>query len=367
MCVLARSTKAHYGRLLSDPCSCSRRRASSDPNSCREPNDDLLASAALLAPFEGVIRHHGIPTHSHTDGVAAILVTRPATIPVTQLARDILDYYACESAVMACIHDSPSPFENVDRAYFINNRMGYVDSDRAQLKAISNELFLRIPRLVSLVRSLNLRLGERKQQLAAGLRLSLPLLGLQDPQSEERVLRNVEMHSSRELAPNSAIDQALHFASIQDFEALVAYWYSRLWLLRLERRLNDLSFAPTDCASRPGFSAWPSCGPQNNEMFRLAKNILMCSEYARTLPLRRHNNLFAYATVVVWGLTIDDPRALGFDQAGESIHHLSNLLLRKVNAALEAKPSLTIDDLNMAADVLVGGQPKGAFVKLYGL
>ena len=35
----------------------------------------------------------------------------------------------------------------------------------------------------------------------------------------------------------------------------------------------------------------------------------MCSEYAGTLPLSKHDRLFAHAMVVVWGVT--DGRARG--------------------------------------------------------
>lgn len=112
---------------------------------------------ALLAPFEGVIKKHGILMRLHVEGLAAILAARPATYPIMQHARETLDFHACESAIMACIQGTPSPFESVARVYFANNRMGYSDSDRAQLKALGNELFIRIPRLVRLVRSLRLQ------------------------------------------------------------------------------------------------------------------------------------------------------------------------------------------------------------------
>jgi hypothetical protein len=335
-----------------------------------ELNDDILASTALLAPFEGVIKKHGVPTRLHVEGLAAILTARPSTYPVTQLARDIFDFHACDSAIMACIQGTPSPFERVARAYFANNRIGYSDSDRAQLKGIGSELFIRIPRLVGLVRSLRLQPSPQNQLLSDALRLLKSLLKLQDSQAEERLLRNIKVHPSSDPDATSPLRQSLHFVSVDDFEALAYYWQNRLSLLRLEQRLHDLSVSSgvqADNTDEPGVSFRPSFGPRTNEMFRLVKNILMCAEYAGTLPLRKHDRLFAHAMVVVWGVTMDVPVALSHIQDGEGTSPLSELLLRRVNATLPAKPALIAEDMDTAADIFVGGQPKGRFAELYGL
>jgi hypothetical protein len=335
-----------------------------------ELNDDILASTALLAPFEGVIKKHGVPTRLHVEGLAAILAARPATYPVTQLARDIFDFHACDSAIMACIQGTPSPFESVARAYFANNRIGYSDSDRAQLKALGSELFIRIPRLVGLVRSLRLQPSPQNQLLLDALRLSKSLLRLQDPQAEGRLLRNIKVRPSSDPDATSPLRQSLHFASVDDFEALAYYWQNRLSLLRLEQRLHDMSVASdvqADNTDEPGVSFRPSLRPRANEMFRLVKNILMCAEYAGTLPLRKHDRLFAHAMVVVWGVMMEMPVTLSHIWHREGTGPLSELLIRRVNITLAAKSDLTVEDMDMAADIFVGGQPKGRFVELYGL
>jgi hypothetical protein len=335
-----------------------------------ELNDDILASTALLAPFEGVIKKHGVPTRLHVEGLAAILAARPATYPVTQLARDIFDFHACDSAIMACIQGTPSPFESVARAYFANNRIGYSDSDRAQLKALGSELFIRIPRLVGLVRSLRLQPSPQNQLLLDVLRLSKSLLRLQDPQAEGRLLRNIKVRPSSDPDATSPLRQSLHFASVDDFEALAYYWQNRLSLLRLEQRLHDMSVASdvqADNTDEPGVSFRSSLRPRANEMFRLVKNILMCAEYAGTLPLRKHDRLFAHAMVVVWGVMMEMPVTLSHIWHREGTGPLSELLIRRVNITLAAKSDLTVEDMDMAADIFVGGQPKGRFVELYGL
>ncbi|KAH7347964.1 hypothetical protein BKA66DRAFT_563773 [Pyrenochaeta sp. MPI-SDFR-AT-0127] len=335
-----------------------------------ELNDDILASTALLAPFEGIIKKHGIPTRLHVEGLAAILAARPATYPVTQLARDIFDFHACDSAIMACIQGTPSPFESVAPAYFANDRIGYSDSDRAQLKALGSELFIRLPRLVGFVRLLRLQSSSHNRLLLDALRLLKSLLRLQDSEAEGRLLRSINIHPSSDTEATSPLRQSLHFASVDDFEALAYYWQNRLSLLRLEQCLHTLSLSSDLQAEYPdelGVSFCSSFEPRVNEMFRLVENVMMCAEYAGTLPLRKHDRLFAYAMVVVWGVTMDVPGALSHIQNREGTSPLSVLLLQRVNTRLAAKADLTVEDLDAAADIFVGGQPKGRFVEIYGL
>lgn len=335
------------------------------------PNDDILASTALLAPFEGVIKRHGIPTRLHVEGLAAMLAARPPSYPVTQLAREIIDFNACESAVMACVQGTPSPLERVPRAYFANDRLGCGDGDRAQLKSLGNELFVRIPRLVGFVRALRLQSPPRSQLLLDAITLSNSLLRLQDSQAEERVLRTVGFQPSSDPNAISPLRQSTHFASVQDFEALAYYWQSQLCLLRLEWRLHDFctsSSIQTKSTDDLSWPFWPNFGPRADKMSRLVKNILMSSEYAKALPLHKHVRLFAHAMVVVWGAMKDLPTGFGHGQNEGGTGPLSDLLLQNVNFALRAiKPGLTAEDIDTAADIFVGGPSKGRFAELFGL
>lgn len=333
-----------------------------------ELDDDMLASTALLAHFEAALKKHGIPMRLHVEGFAAILASRPATYPVTQLAREIFDFHACDSAIMACIQGTPSPFESIARAYFASDRIGCSNSDQAQLKALGSELFIRIPRLVGLVRSLRLQPSSQNQLRLDAFRLLRSFLKLQDSQAEERLLRKIIVLPSNDPDATSPLRQSLHFTSIDEFEALAYYWQNRLSLLRLEQRLHDLSLSSDVQAENTdelAVSFRLFFGPRTNEMFRLVKNILMCAEYAGTLPLRKHDRLFTHAMLIVWGVVMDVPLALCNIRDREGTGSLSELLLRRVNITLAAKPDLTLEDMDMAADIFVGGQPKGRFVELY--
>ncbi|KAK3680941.1 hypothetical protein LTR37_021014 [Vermiconidia calcicola] len=331
-----------------------------------QPNDDILAATALLAPFEGVIKRDGIPTRLHVDGLAAIIAVRPGTQAVTQLAKDILDWYAAESFIMACIQGTPSPFEKIPRAYFASDGPGCGDSDRAQLKALSNELFICTPRLVMLVRTLRLQPSPQHELLLGAHGLLQSLLELQNPQVGMRFMQTVTVQLSNGPNTTPSLSQILHFTSVKDYEALTCYWQSRLSLLRLERRLRGLlasravQIEGTD--AQTSFLS-PSFGPHTDEMCLLAKYILMSAEYASTLPLFKQQHLLAHAMVVVWGATIDT----SVKQGAERTDSLSELLLRRVNRALNTKLEFSAKDMDEAADIFVGGERRGRLARLYSL
>lgn len=337
-----------------------------------ELNDDILASTALLAPFEGVLKvRGGVPTPSHIEGLAAILTARSATCPITQLAREIVDFNICDSAVIACIHGRPSPFERIARAYYVNDATDCEDGNRTRLRAIGSELFIQLPRLVGLVRSLRRQTPLHGQLLLDALSLSDSLHKQQDTQAEERLLARVEVHLCSDLKASSPLPLSVQFASVDDFEALTYYWQNRLSLLRLARRIHILSISrivQAETAYKPG-RAFCQTGlePETNEMIRLMSNILMCAEYARKLPLNRQNRLFAYALVGVWGATRDVPGVVDYIRGDEKTDFVPDLVLRGVNIALPAEPGLTAEDMDIAADIFVGGEPKGKFAELYGL
>ncbi|KAI6801408.1 hypothetical protein KC361_g1755 [Hortaea werneckii] len=333
----------------------------------KQPDDMLLASTALLAPFEGVVRKNGVPTKLHVDGLAAILLARSSAYPVTQLARDIVDFNACESSIMACILNRPSPFESMSPAYFANDNIGSAGSDRAQLKALGTELFIRLPRLLMLVRSFRLDGFSEGQPLADALHLSNSLLALQDQQAEQRLLQQIEVQSSQSLKPNCLPQSHLHFASVQDYEALAYYWQSRLCLLKVRSRLQDnLSSRriQTNYEMDPSMILQSCPQSYQKEISRLAKNLLMCSKYTETLQLRKQIRLSAHAAVIVWGVMDENSFPWIYKSEVEKSSVLA-MLLRRVNMALEANPDLSAEDMNLAADMFAGGEAQGRFVELF--
>ncbi|RMY71713.1 hypothetical protein D0863_04980 [Hortaea werneckii] len=333
----------------------------------RKPDDILLASTALLAPFEGVVRKNGVPTKLHVDGLAAILLARSSTYPVTQLARDIVDFNACESSIMACILNRPSPFESVSPAYFANDSIGCAGSDQARLNALGTELFVHLPRLLMLVRSVSLNGFSRGQLLADALHLYNSLLALQGQQAEQRLLQQIEVQSSPSLKSDSPPQSPRHFASVQDYEALAYYWQGRLNLRRVGHRLDDIASScriRTSSEKGPSPSFQPCLQSHHYEISRLAKNLLMCSKYTETLRLRKQIRLSAHAAAIMWGVLREDSPPCNYKSEVEKSSVFA-MLLGRVNIALGARPDLSAEDMDLAADVFAGGEPKGRFVELF--
>ena len=75
--------------------------------------------------------------------------------------------------------------------------------------------------------------------------------------------------------------------------------------------------------------------------------------------------MFAHAMVEVWGVKMDMPEALGNDGNGNSTAEVSDFLITEVNAALSANPKLIAEDMDVAAELFVGGQLCGRFAQLY--
>lgn len=300
----------------------------------------------------------------HVDGLAAVLADTMSPSLDTQLARDILDFYVCESAVMNCIRGRPSPFEDIASVLLASDAM-HIDSFHARVDAIGTALMVRLPRLVGLIRSMRLRdLGcQDIGDVLNALELCDRLLELRDQDAEIQVMQSVTYRICSHSIAAKTLPQSIHFATVQDFEALTHYWQGRLALLRLDHQLRtnhqSLHLLQRQACPAPA---------RITEMTQLAMNIVMCADYAKTLRLRKQNRVFAHALVVAWGvLVVDATAGLVDHHATERTPVLSDLLLSTMNAVLDAKPDLTAKDMDIAADVFAGGLPRGGIARLYGL
>jgi hypothetical protein len=327
-----------------------------------DSNDHILASTALLVPFEGVIRQTGMQTKLHVDGLAAMLAARRPAYPITQLARDIVDFHICETGVMACVQDRPSPFEHIPREYLISNETDGAGRAEVRIKALTNELFARLPRLVMLVRGLRQETALHQGLLREVLQLIGPLLELQDVEAEAWLLENSHTQPSTDVP--SPLTQRLEFPSIRNYEALANYWQGRLMLLRLVWRVQEYNSVNGEQVGRldgRGAAHWSS------EMSRLADSLLMCAQYAGTLLLFKQHRLLAHAMVVVWGATLDVSVGCDYSHDGMISDTMAAFILQHVNIALPAKPAFTAKDVDVAADVSAGGRPRGRVAQFYGM
>lgn len=334
-------------------------------NSYEQATDDMLAATALLAPFEGTIKRNGVPSRLHIEGLAAVVAARSNAQAITQLARDIIDWYAAESCVMACIHGIPSPLESIPQAYYASDGKSYGESDAAQLKALGNELSVHMPRLVNLLRTLRKQPSPQYELLVNAYEISQSLLQLQDPLVEKRFMLYITDRPSDSFDPGPDCAQRLHFPSARDYEALACYWQARLSLLRLERHLYGLFASPEGLTGSTDSQTTPlplNFGPRTEEMSRLARHLVTAAENAPALPLFKQQHLLAHSMIVVWGATMD----AGVEVSTQTTDSLPELLLYKVNRSLNTKPWFTSEDMNEAAEMFIGGEPGGKLAKFYG-
>lgn len=328
-------------------------------------SDNILASSALLAHLEGVIKGHGIPALPHLRGLAAIMSTRPPSHPISELSKGIFDFHACDSAIIACVYGISSPYESIPRAYYDDGGIDSDDSARSRLKAIGSRCFICIPRLVALVRSLRTHSPPSGSQVESAIALFKTLDALQDTAAEVFLLQQAIFYIT--ISPVS--QHNMRFDRVEIFEALLYYWLSRLWLMRLQHHLQGvllsmgaISNVIGETYSRPRLGL----GPSTNEVARIVHDVLMCVEYAEKLTLRKHCRLFAQTILTIWGISIDNPAMVNQIAPGQRSTYSKESLLRSIRIAVPLKTPFVAEDIESAADLFVGGPIRGRFAELNG-
>lgn len=306
-------------------------------------SDETLVAIAALSPLEGVLGSHALVMPPHLEGVVAIVTSRPPGTEVSDVTRNILDYCFGDIAVMACMRGCPNPLEQLERSYYELSNPSNA-SAAARLKALACEQTLKMPRLLALVRSLRQRKGDTA---APAIVLANELMNLQDVTAENELLHKVHIRSTRE-AKDSAISKfSFRFDSVVEYEATIRYWSTRLFLFRIIWRLASLEESSPSLLDnlQPRFDL-------EAEIRRLASNVLMSSEEARTFKMRGRRRLFALSMISLWGTFDEVPGCLpkGVDRL-----QARSWLRSNTNFALMRYAAFTNKDMDDAADLFVGG------------
>ena len=317
-------------------------------------SDDLLVSIAALAPVEAVLGRHSLIGHSHLEGLTALITSRPAPArdKITDVTRSILDYYYCDAFITACIRGVASPLEALDSAYYKYPDDTAVTAER-KLRALANELYIRLPRLVTLVRAA--QLWELKGSLEPALLASV-LLRLKDDLAETELLHrvNVKNNATKSARSASLTNCYFHFQTVADYEAIVSYWEARLMLIRLCWQIHA-----TD-TSEPYLL--PLQSQIQADVRRISSSLLMSAEYGRTLKVRGRRRLFALSMITVWAPLGQLSAVL---PVGKDCKSGRDWLLAKTNEALVGHTALTARDMDEAAELFVGGAPTGVYAQMY--
>ncbi|KAF2165642.1 hypothetical protein M409DRAFT_23932 [Zasmidium cellare ATCC 36951] len=270
-------------------------------------SDEAMLTVALLFNFEADVRawsierRRGPVDHSavlHMKGLAAMFSSRPPGSETEASAAFRALWYATSfyvAFILQLFSPETSPFERpvwldlepvVDDARGVEN---VVESIRS-LRKISNKLFICLPRLIKLCQRVR-RGDEEEETKEAAIKVAKLLYGLNDTRAEDRLLHsiNVVKTSERESPGMELIPYVFKFSSFTEYEAAVAYWTTRLFVLQQCRRLNSICpeiFSTSDLQS---------------EGSRTAKNIMM--SWSAILSYRSITKMRgSVALQAVWGV-----------------------------------------------------------------
>ncbi|KAH8174646.1 hypothetical protein LIA77_06065 [Sarocladium implicatum] len=107
-----------------------------------------------------------------------------STSPLYLPARDFLPRNLSKECRLLGVHH-----------YVVDGQGCGTDRDRAQLKALASELFIRIPRLLMLVRDLRADAVLQEGSVSRARQLLEPLLDLQDAVAERRLMQHAMIGS----------------------------------------------------------------------------------------------------------------------------------------------------------------------------
>ncbi|EMC96729.1 hypothetical protein BAUCODRAFT_24441 [Baudoinia panamericana UAMH 10762] len=320
--------------------------------------DEVMAAIALLASFEALATEQTVPSSTHMDAMVMVCVRRKPSHGLSDLAKGLLDYFYCDMSIRACVRGTVSSLEQVVHEHY-RSRTSAPLHGAAALKAVANELAIRLPRLIAMVRD-GCGHSPAVADTSETALLANELLELEAKAAENDLLHHVGLVPTFDPGDAEVIDYSFDFNCIGDFEAAITYWQYRLTLLRLCIRQNLLNQTATPSTTTTSDSSTTDVAP---EARRLAANLFMSIPHARTLTLPKRKRLLAHSIVVLWGAIEDIPGARPTDCESAVV---KGWLLWHVNDALFAKHNPTSDlDMDRAAELFMGGPLVGRYADLF--
>lgn len=304
-------------------------------------SDDIAISVAVLAATEGEINQRRAPDARHLSGLTAVLTSRPDSHEISDITRHLIYDHPGMTFMMPCIHGSASPFEtqrwvNLDPPLRFKTMSSSASAYR--LRKVAFQLFIRLPRLVKLVRAVRQAPNDTRSFRLA-LALAEELLALADGTAESELLHNVEVAKPLDDEDAKIMPVSFKYHNILEFIAGVRYWQARISLLRLRRRL--LLNPPSQDAT--------GIAETEQEMRRMAANLLMSWSFSNPKGYAWRFAIL-YGLVCLWGLTIDLD---GF--SGIQAPFLREWILQVFNMSRLATERISAREFDECAELLVGG------------
>ena len=328
--------------------------------SSEEPvSDATLLATAVLGMIEGLMHHpqrikamSAAASLLHYAGSSAIMLAQKRS---TAVSRSIMyNFVGMSTFVQPCFGGKPSPFEQthwVD-ADPPNVTPGTCEApELRRLQKTAHQLFILLPRLVCLIRSLQERTDycetiRKAQELANGLDKC------KDDAAENWLLHHISIVPTSDTGAAKFIPYSYSLESFEEVNIGLQYWQTRLILVALHIRALSMG---TQTSLGEGAVFLETLAKERR---RLAKCILMSAQHASN-PGTTAN---VFGSVAAWAAVKQerDVRGVPSSVVGEWIR---KNIGKDVNGWMVGS---TMSDLSAAAEVVVGGPVSGYMATLFG-
>lgn len=328
-----------------------------------DESDITLVTIALLCLYESTVRRRIGPCISHRRGISAIAKARGASKESSSVARAVLYGNWTQDFRTAVADGAPSPFENAEwvvagPAYRTDDLLPGV----SRLRDLAQKMYIRLPRLIAMVRGLRERPPELfdRDALDQATTLAIQLNDLRDSDAESELLHRVHVYQTRDYHSGAIVPYSLSFKTMDEFNAALLYWGAKLSVINICGLLSRLE--------RDSGKLWTSTpdahyGDLKEQRKRTVVNIMMSWEFTYENGLTLGSPAMTQAVLAVW-------YALGRDVSfnGMPIAMIKEWLRDVFQQSVAGWPSNSTFDssqLDEVSEIFVGGPISGFMASIY--
>lgn len=322
--------------------------------------DDLLCAVALLVNFERLFSGWtSAPMRSHMHGIMAIFMAQAKGSqqkPPSELTRTLVYVFWAVGFIGPCVMGIPSPLEiprylDMEPVLFATDRMSCPSHVVSRLRKLGNQHFIRLPRLITLMKGVQVE--QKLMDVEPALSLAKDLLDLQDEDAETEMLHHVTVQKTEETEGVETMTYLMKFNTMPEFEAAMHYWSTRMFLFRLCWRMSRL-FASKYQAR----DMW-SKEKLESQISRMGANVLMAAPWGLGKG-ETGRSCCVLDLVAVWGALNDfdvfAARNMTPAKARSLLLYAGKQVMSLSGPTADAECG---ERLSAAAELFVGGQSKG--------
>lgn len=303
-------------------------------------SDGVLLALALLSLCEIMLKNSREAYATHYSGIAALLLSRPAGVEMTDVSRTILFAMWDRNSRLPCTQGTPSPFD--EERWLQQDPAGQttLPIDAARIRKLSHQLLIKLPRLIAMVRHARTNWQEAATADTADTAdLAKRLLILEDEHAENLLLHRLGVVKTDDPFDRAVVSFSFEFHSPEDLTAAIMYWKARLMLVRLCQILLEMGIIS---------SGEVDFQHLNTQQRRMAKNVIMSWQYACSRGLFGVVTL-PQALVAVWGAVA------GVDCRPSDSALRDWLSCRFYSSLGQSQPDDAEEHMSEASDMFAGG------------